>query len=273
MAGLQLKSDNTILRYPDRDARNEPVDPLTPEEKQFLIDNCWIRCRNAYKNRMSRGFLSDWEDAKDLDGEAWIFMHNILSKFDKKVYEGRILPLDADDYEEGPDKPKPLKFYFLNYIYGRVNFVACEARDFKKKRGIGPKGAVDEVSYDDEQEDSFGLYNHKYEATGEIFLLLNAKSPEFQRFFKQQMMLQMSQKELREEWGIYFNKLKQELTKFKSEIKKKHRLTYLSQIKFKGLSTKDESIVADEGADIDEKESDNSDADELDDDTDTALDD
>lgn len=257
MAGLQLKSDNTILRYPDRDARNEPVDPLTDAEKQKLIDDCWVKCRSAYKIRMSKGFLSDWEDSKDLDGEAWIFMCNILSKFDKKVYEGKIAEFDV----EGPDQPKSLKFYFLNYIYGRVNFVACEARDFKKKRGIGPKGAVDEVSYDDEVDESFGLYNHKYEATGEIFLLLNGKSPEFQRFFKQQMILQMSQKELREEWGINFNKLKQELTKFKGEIKKKHRLNYLSQIKFKGIEVPEaekikleKEIDAELDADIDADE-------------------
>lgn len=223
---MLLKADNGILRYPDRSARNEPVDPLTEAEKQHLRNTCWELCRNSYVLRMTKSALiSDYEVAEDLVGEAWIFMENILSKFDKSKCGGI-----ADFDEEGETAAKTLVFYFKNYYYGRVNFVACEARDYKKKRGQGMSSAAIDVIYDEDSEGELSDLNHEYEATSNIFLELNKKSEEFQRFFYQSYRIQLSQKELREEWGTKFNKLKQELTKFKNQLKQKYHLDYLSEI-------------------------------------------
>ena len=225
-SSLLLKADNTILRYPDRSARNLPVDPLTKKEMDRLKEECWEKCRNAYIVRMTRSALiSDFEQADDLIGEAWIFMENILGKFDKSKC-GEIAEYDV----EGKTAAKTLKFYFLNYYYGRVNFVACEARDFKKKRGVGPRGTPVDVSYDEDFEGDFSEFNHDYDATSNIFYELKKKSTDFQRFFYQHYRVQLSQKELREEWGGRFNKLKQELTKFKNDLKRKYHVGYLQEI-------------------------------------------
>lgn len=223
---MLLKADNGILRYPDRSARNEAITPLTEAEKVSLRELCWEKCRNAYVLRMTKSALiSDFEVAEDLVGEAWIFMENILGKFDKSKCG------DLAEYDvEGKTQAKTLKFYFQNYYYGRVNFVACEARDFKNKRGHGSIGAAIDVSYDEDFEGELSELNHEYEATSNIFLELNKKSEDFQRFFYQSYRIQLSQKELREEWGSRFNKLKQELTKFKNQLKQRYQIDYMTEI-------------------------------------------
>jgi hypothetical protein len=222
---IKLKPDNSILRYPDRDAREEPVDPLTHAEKERLSVALWKDCRAAYKRRMvSSGLLADYEESGELDGEAYIFMWNILGKFDKSKC-GKIAEFDI----EGATNPKTLEFYFKIYFSGRVNFVACEARDYKKKRGIGPKGSVSDVSYDEESEGHFSEIEYEYEATGHFFEGLQKRSDDFKRFAVQSMIVQVSQKELREEFGPNFNKLKSELTKFKNDLKKKHLGSFLRE--------------------------------------------
>jgi hypothetical protein len=231
---MLLKADNAVQRYPDRSARNPAVDPLTEKEKVHLREVCWEKCRNAYIVRMtSSALLSDYEVNDDLIGEAWIFMENILGKFDKSKCG------EISDYDiEGKTASKTLKFYFQNYYYGRVNFVACEARDYKKKRGIGPRGTPIDVAYDEDFDGDFTEFNHEYEATSNIFLELNKKSTDFQRFFEQSYRIQLSQKELREEWGGRFNKLKQELTKFKTVLKQKYHIEYITEIGADRINTK-----------------------------------
>ena len=224
MSGMRLKSDNSILRYTDRSARNAPTEPLTEKEKKRLAENCWQKCLNAYKIRMIKsGLLSDYETPEDLEGEAYILMWNILNKFDKSKC-GKISEFD----EPGAKAPKTLEFYFKNYFYGRVNFTAAEARDYKKKRGVGPRGVVDEVVYD--EESSLGNNDYKYESTGNIFNLLSDQAFEFRRFFVQLHILELTKTEMREEWGKEFDERLTEVQEFIGLIKKKHHKKYLEEI-------------------------------------------
>lgn len=224
----QLKQDRTILRYPDRGARNEPVDPLTEEEMKKLEEEVWTSCRNGYVRRIIKsGLLSDHDEIQDLEGEAYIFFKNILGKFDKSKC-GDILEYDV----KGDDQGKTLAFYFKNYFYGRINFVACEARDQKKKWGIGPRnstGTVMEVSFDAKHTGDFSEYEYEHEVTGEIFSAVNNKSEEFKRFFYETFRVEFKQAELRQRWGTKYNKLKNELTKFKKELNKKHYKTFVQE--------------------------------------------
>lgn len=224
----QLKQDRGLIRYPDRGARNEPVDPLTDKEKKQLEENVWEKCRNGYVRRLIKsGLLADYDEIEDLTGEAYIFFHNIMSKFDKSKC-GKIQEYD----EEGSDKGKTLEFYFKNYFYGRINFVACEVRDQKKKRGIGPRsgqGTVMEVSFDAKHTGDFSEYEYEHEVTGEIFSALNKKSDDFKRFFYESYRVEFKQSELRERWGNKYNKLKNELTKFKKQLQKNHYATFVKE--------------------------------------------
>lgn len=216
---MLLKLDSSIKRENERAAREEPKVPLTKEEIDKLKADCREKCRNAYVIRMTQSALMEEnESLQDLENDAFLLMHNILTKFDKS----KCGPISEYDVP-GRDKPKTLKFYFLNYFYGRVNFTACESRDYKKKRGTGPnKGAVSDIVYDAEYKGQFSEYEYEHEATGLIFQKLKDKSPEFQRFFHQSFIVELKEKELREEWGDKYNKLKSELTKFKNDLKKKY---------------------------------------------------
>ena len=217
----QLKQDRGLIRYPDRGARNEPVEPLTKKDKKQLEENVWEWCRNGYVRRLIKsGLLADYDEIQDLEGEAYIFFHNIMGKFDKSKC-GKIQEFD----EEGDDKGKTLEFYFKAYFSGRINFVACEVRDQKKKRGIGPRsgqGTVMEVSFDAKYTSDFSEYEYEHEVTGEIFAALNKKSDDFQRFFYESYRVEFKQSELRDRWGNKYNKLKNELTKFKKHLQTNH---------------------------------------------------
>lgn len=225
---ILLKLDSSIKRENERSAREEPKDPLTPSEIEMLKETCFQKCRNAYVSRMTSSALKEEnESIKDLENDAFLLMCNILSKFDKSKC-GKIAAKD----EKGDTNPKTLKFYFLNYFYGRVNFTAAEAREYKKKRGTGPnKNAVGDITYDEEAQGNFSEYEYEYEATGGIFEKLKQKTDEFQRFFHQSVKVEMKEKELREEYGPErYQKLKAELTKFKNELKKKYHSSYLKEI-------------------------------------------
>lgn len=218
---LKLKLDNFVKREPDRSARNIPVKPLDMKQKQFLADKCWEKCKKAYINRMrSSALISDFEDITDLEGEAYIAMWNILDKFDQSKC-GKIQEFD----EEGKTAPKSLEFYFVNYFYGRVNFIACEARAGKKQRGVGPAESLDDVAYDPEDDGgSISEVSHKYEITGDLLAELKGKDYKFQRFFVQMYRLQCTQRELREEYGESFNILKAQSLDFINYLKDKYQV-------------------------------------------------
>jgi hypothetical protein len=219
---LKLKLDGWVKRDPDRSARNIPGKQLTEKQKQHLAKVCWIRCMRAYKNRMmASALISDFETDKDLDAEAYIAMWNILNKFDISKC-GLIAKFDVP----GAKNPKTLEFYFINYFYGRVNFIACEARAMKKQRGIGPADGLNEIAYDPADVNNVTEHNHEYEITGVLLQELKKKNDEFQRFFYQTFKLQCTQREMREEYGDKFNILRHDLMKFIEDIKKQHKSDY-----------------------------------------------
>jgi hypothetical protein len=84
-----------------------------------------------------------------------------MDKFDKTKC-GKIQKYD----EPGKDKPKSLEFYFLNYFYGRVNFMACDTRTDKRKRGmVGSQAtSMDEVAYNPEDRSASPEEAHKYDS-------------------------------------------------------------------------------------------------------------
>ncbi len=222
MSQLKLKLDNWVKRDPDRSARNIPSKPLTQKQKEYLAKVCQNICLRAYKSRMlASALISDFETDKDLESESYIAMWNIINKFDLS----KCGPLSKYDVP-GATRPKTLEFYFKNYFYGRVNFIACEARAQKKQRGVGPADSIQEISYDAQDVSNITEHNHEYEITGVILSELKSRSAEFQRFFYQTFKLQCTQRELREEYGEKFNFLRQDLMRFIEEIKRSNNVNF-----------------------------------------------
>jgi hypothetical protein len=221
---INLKLDNSITRENDRGTRNDPKEPLTPEEQQDIKKNDWIYCKIAYVNRMmkSRLYDPDVETVKDLENDAWIFFENILGKFDKSFFKGRI----AKKYDvSGNRSPKTLGWYFRNYFSHRVQQTAQESRNEKKKRGIGPAEHMDDIAYDPVDMSS-GLSEHmfNYEVTGEIWTEVKKRDRDFQRFFVQLCIEQCTQKELREEYKDRYKMFKAMLTDIKNRYAEKYKL-------------------------------------------------
>ena len=215
---MKLKLDNSVTRENDRGTRNDPIKPLSPEQKQELIKNQWKNCKIAYVNRFKKsGLMADYETAQDLEGDAWIFFENILGKFDLSKYEGKI----SKNYDvEGDGKPKTLDFFFKNYFYNRINFTACESRTDKKLRGVGPAEHMSEIVYDPEDNSqSLSEYQHKYDVTGEILAEVRKKDKDFRRFFEQKYIMQCTDKEMRDE---YKEKFKLYKSMMEDMIKKYH---------------------------------------------------
>lgn len=281
--GLFLKLDTYIKRDPDRGARYEVVKPLTEMEKKYLASVCRLKCSRAYYSRLTFSALrNEYEEDADLNAESFIFMWNILDKFDTSKC-GKIVGFQYDPHEEevkkkkkrgtpyrkkkgvlekslddwikfgakvkykrdsegyeimyleykgkmlksfdipGAKRPKTLEFYFLNYFYGRVNFLACEARTAKKSRGIGPADQVGDISYDEEGVEHFTPSKAQYSITEVVFSELKKKDFQFQRFFAQKFYQELKVKELKEEYGDKFNKINQELITFLNHCKKINR--------------------------------------------------
>lgn len=218
---MKLRLENYVKRAPDRSARHEPSKPLTEKQKQILAEKCLDKCTRAYLTRMrTSALLSDFEELEELKGEAYIAMWNIINKFDISKC-GALSKFDIP----GAKSPKTLEFYFLNYFYGRVNFIAAEARAYKKQRGVGPVDSIEmEVDYNPitSSQDMYTEHDHKYEVTGFLLKELKTKSMEFQRFFHQRHTLECTQRELREEYGEKFNELKDQVEGFFKEIKKRY---------------------------------------------------
>lgn len=213
---MLLKLDAYVKRAPDRSARYEPAARLTKKQKDKLAKECWDSCLRAYISRMTNsGLLSDFETNEDLVSEAYISMWNILEKFDISKC-GLIAKFDVP----GAKKPKTLGFYFKNYYYGRVNFIAAESRVYKKNRGVGPADNVGEITYDPQDNSSITQYNYEHKITGVLLHELEKKGADFKRFFYQTFQLQCTQREMRQEYGDNFNNLKYNLNKFIEEVKK-----------------------------------------------------
>lgn len=216
---IKLKPDLWVKRKYSPKIKDVPKNPLTPEQKIQLMKNCGEKCFKAYRNRMmASGLLSDFEDVNDLQGEAHIAMTEILNRFDTSRC-GKIELYDTP----GATNPKTLEFYFLNYFYGRVNFMACESRTHKKSRNVQSyTGDVFEEEYDpvDLKNDPT---NNDYEITGQIMTELQKQNKNLQRFFYQTFVLQCSYKELVDEYGQeQCRNKKEELQEFINELKKNY---------------------------------------------------
>ena len=119
------------IRRPIRNRVTEPLAPLTNKEKEYLLDNTLKKVINAYRNRILRSsLLGNFEEVEDLNSEAVLFFYSMLGKFDKNNC-GPISEKDESHFGEA----RTLSFYFLNYCYGRINFVAAEARDTRRRTG------------------------------------------------------------------------------------------------------------------------------------------
>jgi hypothetical protein len=227
---IKLKYDSWIKRKFSPKIKEAPKVPLDDKQKELILNKCWEKCYKAYRNRMtSSGLMSDFETQEDLVSEAWIAMNEIISRFDLSKC-GEVSEYDVP----GDDKPKTLEFYFLNYFYGRVNFMACEARTHKKSRNVHFSNSdFSEIEYapvDDSIKD-----DHEYEITGNILHELNKKPKDFQRFFYQTYILQCTYKELVDEYGQSFCKEKrEEVQEFVSNIKNNYKPDYIVPYKEKG---------------------------------------
>lgn len=216
--GYLLKGENTVIIYTDRGIREEPKDPLTEQEKEHLRKKVRQYCINAFKRRIiSSGLMSDLYTPEDLDGEAIILMENILSKFDKSVYKGKIAEHDVP----GAGKPKTLEFYFKNYFSGRVNLTAAEAREEKMKYASKGSTIYGDLYYDDESEEKTTDLDFDAETIEYLLKIMDnyGYGFEFKRFFVQANVLQISKPELRDEYGNNFNKLLKKAEEFMKNLK------------------------------------------------------
>lgn len=227
---MLLKPERALLRYVERDAREVLVEPLTDFEKEMLREKLQKYCITSFKRRMiSSGLMADFDEQSDIENDAYLFMQNILDKFDKSKYKGKIAEHDVP----GAGKPKTLEFYFKIYFSGRINFTACEVRNLKKRQGSG-SGAMGDVIYDEELGESslFNLDSNvscKYNSTELMLNHLKDKSDDFKQFLHESFIEQYSQKELKDKWQGKFSTLKSQLNQFKKEIKKKYSKDYIEE--------------------------------------------
>lgn len=236
---LKLKYDSWIKRKFSPKVKEQPKLPLNEEQKKLILTKCWDKCYKAYRSRMiSSGLISDFEEQNDLISEAWIAMNEIISRFDLSKC-GEISEYDIP----GDDKPKTLEFYFLNYFYGRVNFMACEARTHKKSRNVQfSNSEFSEIEYAPVDDSIKG--DSQYEITGNILNELTKKSKDFQRYFYQVYILQCTYKELVDEYGQSFCKEKRdEVHDFINNIRSNYKPDYAIKFKQKGKRGRKKKVV------------------------------
>lgn len=213
---MLLKLDNSISRKVDVATRKKPKKPLTKKQREYLRETCWQKCLTAYKRRMrSSALMADYDSMGDLNGEAFIAMESIMDKFDLSQC-GAIGEFDV----EGKKKPKRLEWYFLNYYYNRINFIACESRKQKKKRGTGFSQSVcDEVFYDPADANSFFSGNYENEITEQISETLKRKDKDLREYFAHAFIARELPAELKSRFGSKYDRLKDEASVLIREFK------------------------------------------------------
>nr|BFD64850.1 hypothetical protein BdHM001_35310 [Bdellovibrio sp. HM001] len=122
---------NGFTRSFDPEMDKAPVEPLTEAERMELFDKLHSRIESAYVSRIISSKQLNGDEINDLKSEAVIFLHNILSKFDKSKC-GAI----GDKDVPGKDQPKTLAWYFLAWAQGRVNWAAQDNRK-RQRRLVG----------------------------------------------------------------------------------------------------------------------------------------
>lgn len=215
----QLSLDNTINRILERETRNPPKSPLNEEEKQRLIANCTNYCHNAYYVRIVKTGLMGTDENEETVSESYIFMNSMLEKFDKHYYLNKI-SLNGEGDVDGKKEKKTLEFYFETFFSHRLNLLAIEIRREKKLKGIGPRSMPMEITYDEVDENSFDSSEES-----ESLILIKEKilleSKELRRFYTEKYILEITDKEMREDWGSDYNSLDTKLVNFFKSLKNK----------------------------------------------------
>lgn len=215
----QLSIDNTINRILERETRNPPKSPLNNEEKQRLITNCTSYCHNSYYVRIVKTGLMGTDEHEETVSESFIFMNSMLEKFDKHYYLDKI-SMNGEGDVNGKKEKKTLEFFFETFFSHRLNLLAIEIRREKKLKGIGPRNTPMDISYDEVEENSFDLIDES-ESLTLVKEHLVKEPKELRRFYTERYVLEITDKEMREDWGADYNKLDKQLSKFFQKIKPK----------------------------------------------------
>jgi hypothetical protein len=217
---MKLSLETYYGRRFESATKNPPKKPLTKKEREYLVETCWKKCLSAYISRMTAsGLLSGVDTLEDLKGEAWIAMTNIMDKFDKSKC-GKIQKYD----EPGKDKPKSVEFYFLNYFYGRVNFMAVDTRSEKKRRGMigSQSSSVDEVVYNPEDKSINPESKYAYDSLRYLTRELDKQPTGVKELFDEIYVHGLSTSELKERHADYL-KLRRLLGSFLKDFESKHQ--------------------------------------------------
>jgi len=221
----KLKLDNNVERITERGSIRPPKTPLTKKELERLsTDKKFVnKCIGAYVNRMlkSRHYNVDTEDARDIYNDGYLFFINILGKFDKAPFKGKI----AKKYDvPGKNIPKTIEFYFYDYFCRRINYASMESSKYKQNwGGTAPVDTMGEIVYDEETTERSGFLETSIEDEdwGKIFKELEKENFEFKRFYTQLYFLEITEKELREDYGERFNDFYQKSEDFHRKIREK----------------------------------------------------
>lgn len=217
---MKLSLESYYGRRYESGTKNPPKKPLTKKERKMLTEACSKKCIAAYISRMTAsGLVNPLDSIEDLKNEAWIAMGNIMDKFDKAKC-GEITKYDVP----GKDKPKSLEFYFLNYFYGRVNFMACDTRSEKKKRGmIGSKTAsTDEVVYNPKDDSTSPENALKFDSLKFLQRDLKKQPLSVQTLFEDIYMSGVAVSELKKKYPDYL-KVRRLLSVFLKDFERKNQ--------------------------------------------------
>jgi hypothetical protein len=217
---MKLALETYYGRRYESSTKNKPKKPLTKKERERLYEVLHKQCVAAYISRMTKsGLMSGVDSIHDLTGEAYIAIQNIMDKFDKARC-GKIQKFD----EEGSDKPKSLEFYFLTYFQGRVNWMAVDTRNEKKKRGmIGSQAnSNEEVSYNPEDRSSSPEEAHRYDSIKFLKKALDNQTQSVKELFNEIYIEKLTTVELKKRHPDYL-KLRRALGGFIKEFEFKNQ--------------------------------------------------
>lgn len=215
---MKLSPETFYVRRYESKTNERPDKPLTDKEREYLTKTCLKKCISSYVARMTgSGLVSGTDTINDLPGEAFIAFKNIMDKFDKSKC-GKIQKYDVP----GKTNPKSLEFYFYTYFCGRVNWMACDTRTEKKKRGmVGSSGSLNEIMYNPEDPTSDPERSHSLDAIVFLERELKKQHPDVQRLFEEIYVVGLTTDELRARHPNYV-KLRRSLGAFIKDFEEQH---------------------------------------------------
>ena len=217
---MKLSLETFFGRRYESKTKQEPKQPLNEKDRKHLLDNILKKCTSAYISRMTGSGLTNVLDSNaDLVSEAYIAMVNIMDKFDKGKC-GVIAEFDV----QGETAPKTLEFYFYNYFCWRVNFMAEDTRQGKRKRGmIGPSsGSTDQTVYNPEDQAANPEYHHRFDSHRFLMAELKLQPQQIQDLFQDSYVDKMKTDELKKLYPDYL-KLRRALGAFVKNFRSQHR--------------------------------------------------